>query len=138
MSADNVEVVRRVYDWMASGEAERTFDVYDEDIEWDASGAEWLHELGFQHTYRGHSGVREAMRDWLEVWDTISYRPNELIDAGDSVLALVTLEARGRASGATVTYDHPQLWTFRDGRIVRMRVFDDRDQALRAAGLTEN
>jgi ketosteroid isomerase-like protein len=30
---------------------------------------------------------------------------------------------------------HPQIWTLRDGKVVRMRVFADREEALRAVGL---
>jgi ketosteroid isomerase-like protein len=82
--------------------------------------------------------VRAALRDWFEAWESIAYLPTEMIDAGgDEVLALVRVTARGRASGAEVSYEHGQLWTLRDGRVVRMRVFSDHDEALRAAGLTE-
>jgi ketosteroid isomerase-like protein len=81
--------------------------------------------------------VREALRGWFEAWDSISYQPTELIDADDEVLAFVGVTARGRASGAGVSYGHGQLWTLRDGLVVRMRVFGDREAALRAAGLSE-
>ena len=135
MSAQNVELVRQLYAWMSAGDAEKAFGVYDPEIEWDARDAQWLTSLGFDGLYRGHEGVREAMRGWLSAWKAIEYRPDELIDAGDDVLAFVTIFARGRASGVDVTYEHPQLWTVRDGKIVQMRVFDDRAEALRAAGL---
>ena len=36
-----------------------------------------------------------------------------------------------------MAYNHPQVWTIRDGKVVRMRVFADRAQALEAAGLSE-
>jgi len=136
MSAENVEVVRQLYAWVAAGQGEQAFSVYDPEIEWDARGAQWLTDLGFDGVYIGHEGVREAMRGWLSAWESIAYRPDELIDAGDDVLAFVTISARGRASGLEVTYEHPQLWTLRDGKVVRMRVFADRAAALQAAGLT--
>ena len=60
-----------------------------------------------------------------------------VIDANDEVLAFVGVNARGRASGAGVSYGHGQLWTVHDGLVVRMRLFGDREAALRAAGLTE-
>ena len=137
MSAENVELVQRLYEWVQAGENDRAFEVYDPDIEWDSSRAPWLLELGFDPLYRGHEGVRTALRGWLEAWDSIEYRPEELIDAGDNVVAFVSLTARGRTSGAAVTYRHPQVWTVRDGKIVRMRVFGDRGEALRAAGLED-
>jgi ketosteroid isomerase-like protein len=135
MSVENVELVRRLYGWMAAGEAEKSFEVYDPEIEWDSSQAQWLLDLGFDPLYRGHDEVRMVLRSWLEAWESIDYRPYELIDAGDDVLAFVRLTARGRSSGVEVVYDHPQLWTVRHGKIVRMRVFGDRDEAFAAAGL---
>jgi ketosteroid isomerase-like protein len=131
-----VDLIRQIYSWFAAGEGERTFEVYDKDIEWDSSAAPWLAELGFGEIRRGHNEVRNALRKWFEAWEAIEYRPEELIDAGDDVLAFVRVTARGRASGIEVTYEHPQVWTLRDGLVTRMRVFADRADALQAAGLS--
>ncbi len=135
MSAENVELVRRIYDWVASSEPERAFELYADDVEWDSSGAPWILQLGFSPRYRGHDAVRGALRSWFQAWERIDYVPDELIDLGDEVLAFVRITARGRASGVDVTYDHPQLWTIRNGEVIRVRVFAERDEALRAAGL---
>jgi ketosteroid isomerase-like protein len=136
VSSENVDLIRQIYSWFAAGEAAKTFEVYDEDIEWDMRSAPWLTELGFGETRRGHDEVRNGLKKWFEAWETIEYRPDELIDAGDDVLAFVRVTARGRASGIEMTYEHPQLWTLRDGRVTRMRVFEDRAEALQAAGLS--
>jgi len=39
----------------------------------------------------------------------------ELIDAGDRVVALVSLAATGRGSGVEVTQRFATLWTFSEG-----------------------
>src|SRR5262249_35295017 len=77
---------------------------------------------------------RQGFRDWLEAWEGIEYRADELIDLGDNVLAMVSVSARGRTSGIEVEYETPQLWTIREGKVVRMRVFDDREEAMKVAG----
>jgi ketosteroid isomerase-like protein len=136
MSAENVELVRRIYAWMAAGEAERSFAVYDEAIEWDLTRAPFVLQLGFEAVSRGHDAIRAGMRAWLEAWDRIEYVLDDLIDAGDRVLALVHLRASGRASRVPVSYDHPMLWTVRDGMVTRVQVFGDRAEALQAAGLS--
>ena len=43
----------------------------------------------------------------------------------------------GRGSGAEVTWNQCQVWTFRERRIVCWGLFKDRDQALKAVGLEE-
>jgi ketosteroid isomerase-like protein len=58
-------------------------------------------------------------------------------DGGEAVLALGTLRGHLHDSGMEVTAPHGQVWTFRDGRAVRMEWFNDRDRALEAAGLAE-
>src|SRR5436309_6218456 len=126
MSAENVAAIERLYQEFSAGEAERAFAAYDPDIEWDATRAPWLLELGFDPVYHGHDGVRAAMSGYFEAWDSIEFEAHEIVDAGDQVLAFVRATARGRSSGVEVTYEHPQLWTFRDGLIVRMRVYADR------------
>ena len=41
---------------------------------------------------------------------------------------------RGKGSGAPVEMTMGWLYTFRDGRIIRVRMFADRGEALAAAG----
>jgi len=60
-----------------------------------------------------------------------------LIEAEDSVLAVINFRGRGKASGAEVNIELFQLWTFRDGKIIRGQGFFDREEALEAAGLRE-
>jgi len=44
---------------------------------------------------------------------------------------------RGKLSGAEVEQRFAQLWTVRDGKIVRMEMYPDREDALEAVGLPE-
>ncbi len=63
----------------------------------------------------------------------------ELIDAGDKVVLWVTRHKfQGRGSGVTVDFP-PYAWlvTLRDDKIVRGTMYMDRDDALKAAGLSE-
>jgi ketosteroid isomerase-like protein len=46
-------------------------------------------------------------------------------------------DLRGKASGIEVRYDYWVVFSFRDGEISRVEWFEDRDQALEAAGLSE-
>jgi hypothetical protein len=50
-------------------------------------------------------------------------------------VALGELRVRGRAVNHEVRRAHGQVWTFRDGRVARMRWFNGHRDALEAAGL---
>jgi ketosteroid isomerase-like protein len=61
----------------------------------------------------------------------------ELTEAGDRVLASVTLRGRGRQSGAEASWDVWHVWTVRDGKLINGQGFTRSDEALEAAGLSE-
>jgi ketosteroid isomerase-like protein len=136
MSRENVEIVRAIYDAGARRDAVLPFEVYSEDIVWDISTAR-RGALFTRPVYYGHEGVREAWRELLTVFSESEFEVRELVDAGDRVLADLHERDVGRASGVPVEATHLAVWTFAEGKVVRMQIFDDREQALEAAGLTE-
>jgi ketosteroid isomerase-like protein len=136
MSRENVEVVRSIYDAVARRDDVTPFELYAEDTVWDPSHAR-AGGLGPKPVYHGHDGVREHWRDGLSVFGDINIELRELVDAADQVLAVVGEHHVGRSSGAPVEALHYAVWTLADGKVTRMRIFDDRREALEAAGLWE-
>ena len=68
----------------------------------------------------------------------IRWRPKELIDAGDRVLAFVWTGGRGKVSGVEVEAYVWNVWTFRTGKPVEWTYFgEDRAAALEAVELSE-
>jgi hypothetical protein len=59
-----------------------------------------------------------------------------LIGVGDHVVADVRIRATGKASGIDIVWDHCQVWTFREGKVVRWLLANDRNEALEAVGLS--
>jgi uncharacterized protein len=140
MSQENVEVVRRMYrigeamnlDDLLAALPELIRQIADPEIEW----IEAPNRLDGR-IYRGHEGVRQAIQHWLEGFDEYSYKLQEIIDCGDDVLVIAREEGRGAASGAMVKAESYQLFTIRNGKVLRWRGFSDKASALEAAGLAE-
>jgi ketosteroid isomerase-like protein len=86
--------------------------------------------------FHGHDGYRELWRHLLEAADT-RFKPEELLDLGDRVLVTAQLTAQGAGSGVLVSQPLFQLFTLRRGLVVREHDFQDRGEALQAAGLAE-
>jgi ketosteroid isomerase-like protein len=83
----------------------------------------------------GADSVIEFFREWAEPWDDLEL-DWQIHEAGpDRALAIIDMRGRGRASGVPAEVRVGQLWSFRDGRVVRMEMYSDVDEALRAAGL---
>lgn len=101
------------------------------DFEWVVPG----HPEG--DVRRGADAVIAFFRDWAEPFEDL-HVDWELHEVGpDRALAIFETRGRGRASGAPVEMRNGQLWTFRDGRFVRMVLYFDVDEARRDAGLAE-
>jgi uncharacterized protein len=131
MSRENVEVVQRfVNHWNESGEP--PWAEIDPDAVWVIDPSSFV-----AGTYRGHEGIRALLRLTAEVFDDFRYEVDEMVDAGDSVVVLGRIHARGVQSGATGAQHGALLFEIRDGRIVAYRSYLHRDEALKAAGMSD-
>jgi ketosteroid isomerase-like protein len=133
MSQENVEFVRRGYEALNRGD-ESVWELIPADFVMDSSRR--LIDPGVQI---GRDEVRVYWDRLREAWDeTYRYEPEELIDAGDKVVAFVQVSGGGKASGAQVEAPVAHVWTFRDGKPATLEYFgEDRAAALEAAGLPE-
>jgi ketosteroid isomerase-like protein len=125
----NVELVRR---GMESVDA--FWAMLDEYVVWDLRG--WHDTLDLDRVYVGRDAVIRASRGYWGTWEDYRMDIEEVLDAGQSVVAILREQGRGKTSGAPVARYHPQLWTFRADRIIRWESFRTRAQALEAAGLS--
>jgi ketosteroid isomerase-like protein len=137
MSQANVEIVRQVYDAACRRDSAAILGLYDPEVEIDVSRT---HGAVMDPVYAGpgHTGLHAWSREWHDAWRAVEYEVHELIDAGDNVLAVVTVRGRGRASGADAEFSrYAGLWTIRGHKVVRVVWFPGRAEALEAAGLAE-
>jgi ketosteroid isomerase-like protein len=88
-------------------------------------------------TYRGHEEMRTLLRLMAATYDQFRYEADELVDLGESILALGRIRVRGAQSGATGTQSGALVMRVRDGMIVSYRAYLSREEALEAVGLRE-
>jgi ketosteroid isomerase-like protein len=85
---------------------------------------------------------RDAAWDfYVTIADAFERRPFsddiEVMDGGpDKVVVHQRNDARGRESGVNVEIDYWVVVSFRGGKMIRDQWFEDRDEALEAAGLS--
>ena len=88
--------------------------------------------------YVGHAGLRHFLTEWLEVWDAFEVGVDEFVAAPDGrVVVLYWQRGRGRHSGLAMDVKWAQINTIRDGKAVRLDMYDNREEALNDAGLSE-
>src|SRR5689334_4073307 len=99
MSQEDVELVRTLAECFQHRQHERVFELYDPDIEWDASRRAGLH-LDNGGVYQGHDGVRAFWREWLSAWSDLQFEIQDVVDGGGEIVLLITNQRQwGRHSG---------------------------------------
>jgi ketosteroid isomerase-like protein len=88
-------------------------------------------------TYHGYEGVARSLAKWFDTWAELRTETVETIGAGDTWLLTSRVEGRGEGSEVPVTADSFSVYELRDGLVARVRLFGDRDEALAAAGLSQ-
>jgi ketosteroid isomerase-like protein len=133
MSQENMEIVRQAWAAYDRGGLDAIAEFWHPDISWRAAeGA--LDDVGVIH---GPDGMRRYYREWDETFDAMRVEVEELVDAGDQVVAVVRGFGRMKDSDAEVDIRYAMVSSFRDGKIVRGREYWTREEALEAAGLSE-
>lgn len=132
MSEENVEIIRRMLSEVQE-RPEAMYELLDEDVQWETA------DLGplLPASGRGPDTVRAFFRTWIGAFKDWGFEAEELIDSGDSVVVHVHQWGRGKSSGVEVDNRFWQVWTMRDGKVVRATNHTEKTDALQAAGLPE-
>jgi uncharacterized protein len=132
MSQRNVEAIRAVYERWGQGDFRAILDVADPHVLFVLGPA--FPDSG---AYLGLEALADYTRGFLEPWTHITIEAEELIDAGDSVVAAILQRGAGMESGVETEFRYFQVWTFRGDKVIRFENFRERRDALEAVGLRE-
>lgn len=88
--------------------------------------------------YRGHEGLRDWFHDLHEVYADFRLEPQQYFDLGEQTLVFSVQQGRGRYSGAAVSMPIAQTFRWSGGKIVQVRTYGRRDDALRDLGIAES
>ena len=130
MSRENVELVREVYAAF-NRTGEPPWELFTADAEFDATAIPGLGVV------RGREQVIAAVRDYAAAFEDWRIEPEELLEAGNRVVAVVRDGGRLKGTDDTVFNRFTHVWTFSGNRVARWKTFTDHRQALEAVGLWE-
>ena len=134
MSAENIDLVHRVYAEWEQGRMTAGVELFDPEIAFES----FMPDSSETVVANGIEEVDAFMREFLAQWRDYRLAGEEFREAGpDKVFAAGYQTAEGRYSGATVRDPMHSIWEFRGGRVVGLRFEIDRQTALELAGLRE-
>jgi ketosteroid isomerase-like protein len=84
---------------------------------------------------RGPAGFSRQIAEMADQFAEYEVQPEQLRPIGDHVVASLQRRARSPRSPAQITDRFAQIFTVRDGKIVRIQSFPSFGEALEAAGL---
>lgn len=88
--------------------------------------------------YVGRNQVRKFWEEFFGVWDRYRFEVLEVVEArSDLAVAHTLLKTWMRGADDPVSMHTTYLWTIRDNRAVRVCLYFNRDEGLKAAGLSD-
>ena len=88
-------------------------------------------------TYLGAEEATRFMEDFWEPFEEVIIEPQEFLERGDQIVALLLVRNRYKGSSAFLEIRVAALWTMRDGKPTRCEMFPQPEQALEAAGIDQ-
>lgn len=94
---------------------------------------------GLEPAYEGLDGIRRFFEDFVEPWEEVSIRLEDVIDERPGqLLVRARFQARGR-EGIEVDGSYFQIYRYDDrARLIGFDAFEDEVEARRAAGLEDD
>jgi len=118
---DNKLIIENGYKCFATGDVPGLLKSFDENIEWtEAEG------FPYGGTYTGANAIVENVFMKLGgEWEKFSAVPDELLDAGDNIVALGHYSGKFNKTGKSMKVPFAHVWTLRDGKIVKFVQYTD-------------
>ena len=132
MSQENVALVRGIYDSFAAGDVPAVLGAMSPDIVWNEAEN---FPLADRNPYVGPDAIVQGVFARLaEQWDGFGVEVDELLDAGDAVIALGHYRGSYRATGKPIRAQLAHVWRIADGKAASFQQYTDTLQVARATG----
>jgi ketosteroid isomerase-like protein len=132
--SENGEIVRALNDAMwVDHDIDAALALVDPDADFD-----WLASRApYRGTFKGHAELTRFFEQMQEAWEEWIPTFEEVIDLDPETVLIVTLvRARGRGSGVPVEARGASVWSVREGKVAGAKLYQSKEEALEALGIT--
>jgi len=126
MSAENVEIVRGMYQAFAKGDVPGVLSRLSPQVEW-YEAENFIYADG--NPYVGPQSVLEGV--FLRIvadWNDFTVTPEEIVDGGDRVVTLGIYSGAHKTTAKSVRAQMVHVFTFQDGKVVKFQQYTDTKQ----------
>lgn len=130
MSKANVDLIQGLYDAFAKGDAATVLGGMDRGIVWNEAES---FPYADRNPYIGPMAVAEGIFARIGTeWDGFRVVPAELLDAGNTIVALGRYHGTYRATGKAINAQFAHVWRVSGGKVTAFQQYADTAQAVRA------
>jgi ketosteroid isomerase-like protein len=132
MSREDLKALRAEYAAMSRRDWNAVLSVAHRDFELTTPGGGLDVE-----TIRGVESARRAFEDFFRPFEALSVEPEAFFEGDGQIVVFFLQRARPLGSTAYVKRRAAHLWTMRDSEAMGLEIFPRRQEALEAAGLSD-
>jgi ketosteroid isomerase-like protein len=130
MTDPRSETVRRLFERFERDGLEPALELISEDFVVEVPGS----MSAEPDVYEGHDGARRYFAAFDGLMEELRYEPIEFVEHGDALIVWLRLVGRGAASGIEVEQHAAVVTSVEDGKVTRMDLYPDVDEARKALG----
>jgi ketosteroid isomerase-like protein len=131
VSQADIETLRAGYEAFNRGERDSLFGAADPDIEFKPAD-----RAAIAGVVRGSEAIVQFFDDLFEPFEQVDVEPQRFFEGRDRIAVILRARFHPRGSSAVVENRIGHVWTFRDGKALRLEVYPEREQALEAIGMS--
>ena len=132
MSEENVALIRGIYDGFAAGDVAAVLGAMSPGIVWNEA-ENFPYADG--NPYVGPQAVAEGVfARCIGEWDGFAVTVEEILDAGDTIVALGRYSGTYKATGRSMNAQLAHVWRIEGGKAARFQQYADTLQAGQAIG----
>jgi ketosteroid isomerase-like protein len=83
-----------------------------------------------EQVFRGRDGLKRWIGSIREIWDEWRMEQERFLPAGDRVVVLIHVLARGHRSGVELDRETAHIWSVAEHHVTKCEVYFDRSEAL--------
>jgi ketosteroid isomerase-like protein len=119
---ENVHTVQMIYDAFSRGDVAAIVDKLADTFEWHHRGAP---AVPWGKSRNTKEDVRNFFRELDDAVEVLAFDAQDYVAQGDKVVAMGTFKARSKKTGKEFEEPWAMAWTFKDGKIVGYRAYED-------------
>jgi ketosteroid isomerase-like protein len=128
--SENSDALKRGYEAFNAGDVETVSQIFADDISWEGPTTDGVPMSGLAE---GKDAVLQALGQIGELFEQFHVSPDELVEDGDTIVVLSSLEARTGA-GTDVKLPGVEIWRMSDGIAQRVQSLVDTAELKKALG----